>query len=531
MSSKIIRAADLFCGAGGTSAGLVRACERLGRGIDLLAINHWEVAIETHSRNHPQVRHLCENLDSVNPRKVVPSGYLDLLVASPECTHHSIARGGKPMSDQSRASAWHVLRWAEALYIDNILVENVREFRDWRPLRKDGHPDGRYRKGHTYRAWLGALEGLGYRVEERLLRSADYGDPTTRQRLFVMARRGRRRIAWPESSHAQQANGLPGWRPAREIIDWATPGESIFTRKRPLAPNTIARIAAGLKKFGGDAAEPFLVMLYGTGLARSVDRPLPTVTAQGQHIGLCEPFLVNYHGSHKGKSDGDRRVCPVNEPLPTQDTANRFGLCEPFIVPQFGEREGQEPRTHSVDDPLPTVTGHGAGALVQPFLLPNEGIHRGNAARSVDDPVPTITASRGGGHLVEPFLMQVNHGKNDSGRPRDLDQPLPTLTSKNAHALIEPFILKYYGTGVAHSVDEPLDTVTTKDRFGLIEVNGVKCALDIRFRMLLVPELAAAMGFPASYDFAGNKGERVKQIGNAVSVGLGEALCHALLAG
>jgi DNA (cytosine-5)-methyltransferase 1 len=261
-----IRAADLFCGAGGTSTGLALAAQELGVDIDLLAINHWDVAIATHSANHPCARHLCERLDNVDPRKTVPGGRLHLLAASPECTHHSNARGGKPMSDQSRASAWHILwhilRWAEALYIDDILVENVREFESWGPLGVNGRPLER-RRGETFLAFLNALESLGYKVEWRLLNAADYGDATTRERLFIQARRGNRRPTWPEGTHSRDGEITPfgekqKWRAAREIIDWSIPSESIFHRRKPLAESTLRRIEAGLRKFGGRAAEPFI---------------------------------------------------------------------------------------------------------------------------------------------------------------------------------------------------------------------------------------------------------------------------------
>src|SRR6266404_9126646 len=144
-----IEAVDLFCGAGGTSTGLAHACTFLGYQLKLVAINHWDVAIDTHSTNHPSTTHLCESVDNVDPRKTVPSGRLNILVASPECTHHSNARGGRPMSDQSRATAWAILRWAEALYIDNIIIENVREFKTWGPLGADGRPL-KSKRGHTY---------------------------------------------------------------------------------------------------------------------------------------------------------------------------------------------------------------------------------------------------------------------------------------------------------------------------------------------------------------------------------------------
>ncbi len=200
-TGNIIEAVDLFCGAGGTSAGLYDAADELGYIVNLLAINHWDVAIETHIRNHRAANHICESLDNVNPRDVVPDRFLDIMVASPECIHHSNARGGKPRDEQSRASAWHVLRWAEALRIEGILIENVPEFRDWRPLTKKGKPDKRYAKGCTYRAFLNALASLGYTLEDRVLNAADYGDATSRRRVFILARRGRKKITWPEITH------------------------------------------------------------------------------------------------------------------------------------------------------------------------------------------------------------------------------------------------------------------------------------------------------------------------------------------
>lgn len=221
MSQKLIYAVDLFCGAGGTSTGLLKACEDLGYRLNLLAINHWDVAIATHSANHHYAQHICENLDNVNPRKVIPSGFLDILIASPECTHHSNARGGKPRSDQSRASAWHVLRWAEALRINNILIENVREFQSWGPLGVNDMPL-KSRKGETFRAFLIALASLGYKVDYKILNAAYYGDPTTRERLFIIAQKGRKPIKWPEPTHTPDgSSNLFGktkhWRTAREI--------------------------------------------------------------------------------------------------------------------------------------------------------------------------------------------------------------------------------------------------------------------------------------------------------------------------
>lgn len=323
-----LMAADLFCGAGGTSSGLLAAALECDVKLKLLAINHWDIAIQTHLANHPEVQHYCESLDNLNPRHLVPSGRLRLLVASPECTNHSMAKGGIPRSDQSRATAWHVLRWCEALRVDDVLIENVKEFMKWGPLDDHGHPV-KSKEGDTFKAFVAALESLNYRVEYRVLTAADYGDPTTRKRLFIIARRKRKKIDWPIPSHSEHATeGMLPWRTAREIIDWGFEGSSIFGRKRPLAKSTMARIAAGLKKHGGSEAKPFLVMLYGTNKARSIDRPLPTVTAGGGHIALCQPFIIPLnHGA------GDLRSYSMGTPMPTVTTFDAWAFVQPVLEP------------------------------------------------------------------------------------------------------------------------------------------------------------------------------------------------------
>lgn len=171
-------AADLFCGAGGASTGLVRACDALGVKLNLLAVNHWPTAVQTHLLNHPNVRHKCEAIERINPRVEVPGGRLHLLLAGPECTHHSNAAGGRPKNEQSRASAWHIAKWAQELYIDTILIENVPEFRSWGPVGVDGRPL-KSKRGETFTAFLNVLKSLGYRVDVKILNAADYGDPTT----------------------------------------------------------------------------------------------------------------------------------------------------------------------------------------------------------------------------------------------------------------------------------------------------------------------------------------------------------------
>lgn len=394
--SFIVTAADLFCGAGGSSTGLVKAAKETGHRLDLLAINHWPVAVATHTRNHPWARHLCADLSAVDPNKVIPGGRLDLLIASPECTHHSIARGGKPCSDQSRASAWHVCHWAERLRPAHILVENVREFAGWGPLGDDGRPD-KARKGETFRAWEAALRSMGYTVESRVLNAADYGDATSRRRLFVQAVRSGA-ITWPEATHAGR------WRPARDIIDWNLRGESVTKRSRPLAPRTLKRIEVGLKRFGGEA---FIAVLRGTRAdqegtwAKSVDVPLGTISAGGLHAALCQPFVIPMEHS------GRQPVRSADEPLPTITTAKggSFGLCQPFVV-NVAHEGGDGSRVRSVEEPLPTIpAGHrGELAVCQPFLTKYYGSVKG--ARPVTEPLDTVTA-KDRFALVQPGTLDI----------------------------------------------------------------------------------------------------------------------------
>lgn len=328
MKTSEIEGADLFCGAGGTSEGMMRAAEERGVKLNLLAINHWDTAVSSHSLNHPAVRHRCESLDAVNPRKAVPGGRLHIMAASPECTGHSAAAGGMPRNEQSRATAWHVTRWISDLIVDNVLMENVREFLDWGPLLergitwrgryyKKGRPDPR-RKGETFKAFIRALEGMNYRVEYRIQCAADFGDPTSRRRLIIMARRNGRQIRWPEPTHGP---GRLPHRTAREIIDWSIESKSIFGRRRPLCANTLHRIEVGLKKFCSERAQPFLVKLYGTNTAASIDDPLPTITAGGNHFGLAQPFLTKFYGTGTAVS--------IDEPLDTVTTKDRFALVQP----------------------------------------------------------------------------------------------------------------------------------------------------------------------------------------------------------
>lgn len=549
--STTILACDLFCGSGGTSTGLMQAAEELGLGINLVAVNHWQTAINTHTANHPSVTHYCEDLETVNPRHAVPGGHLHLLVASPECTHHSNARGGRPMSDQSRASAWHVLRWADALHIENILIENVKEFQNWGPLHgctcglgdsaaiagphsqdcKQGRPIAAM-KGRLYRQFLASLRALGYTVSERVLNAADFGDATTRHRLFIQARRGTKRPLWPVSTHLRQGEdpmGLlteyPKWKPARDIIDWSLPSKSIYERKRPLAPATMARIMAGLRKYsglpflvpslseregqaprthdlnaplptvttfgGGNLVEPFLIGAggpVGAGEPQSTAHPLGTVLTEN-HRALVQPFVIGQQSCAAPRSvksplptiatagaislvqpylvvlRNHSDVLTIDEPVPTLTTGGNMALAEPFIVPTT--HGGGHERSYGLKNPLPTITTahRGEMALAEPFLMV---FRESRGARPLDKPAPTITTGGDFG-LCEPYLTEFHGGATSAGRTRSTRDPLCTIDTSNRVGIAEPFLVSYYGQGGPASLSEPLNTVTTRDRFALAD--------------------------------------------------------------
>lgn len=525
---KHLEIADLFCGAGGTSAGAVEAIESLGYGARLTAINHWDVAIATHTANHPEARHLCTSLDNINPRDLFEAGKLDLLWASPECTHHSVARGGMPINDQSRSTAWCVVRWAEALRPGVVLVENVPEFETWGAIGTNGRPL-KGKRGATFLAWVGALESLGYSVDWRVLCAADYGDPTTRKRLFVQCVRGRRKIVWPEPTHGEviaedMYSQRKQWVPARDIIDWSVQGTSIYDRKRPLSPKTMKRIMAGLEKFG---LKPFITPGQGerqtqTPRTHDVDAPAPTVTAQG-HLHMAEPFLITME--HAGS------VRDIKRPLPTITTAKggAIAVAEPFLVQvahgNGADANGDKRRSRSLGLPLPTVCGErGEWAFIEPHLLPQQS---DGALRPCSQPSPTV-ATAGAIALVQPFIISAG---GPECAARGVSEPVGTVLTRDHRALVAPYLVEYYGNGRATSVDVPLGTATTKARFGLarpiVVIEGERYLLDIRFRMLQPKELAAAQGFRRDYQFTGNKTEQVKQIGNAVPRNLARALVLA----
>lgn len=355
---------DLFAGGGGASTGIAHA---LGRDPDI-AVNHSAAAIAMHEANHPTTKHLCASVWDVVPREVCGRREVELLWASPDCRHFSRAKGSAPVSKGVRSLAHVVIEWARAVRPRLICLENVEEFAGWGPVLDDGRPCPR-RKGESFRAWLAQLDWLGYRVEYRSLVAADYGAPTTRRRLFLVARRDGDSIAWPTPTHGP---GLDRpWRTAAEIIDWSVPCPSIFERRRPLAEATQRRIARGLQRFVLETAEPFIVKMRGTSAAhiaasaRSIHAPIGTISAGGIHHALVAAWITKHYGGvtghgldrpigtitsqdhhslttatlHPGQADhraevraflvkyyGSSTAAGVRDPLDTVTTRDRFGL-------------------------------------------------------------------------------------------------------------------------------------------------------------------------------------------------------------
>lgn len=462
---KVLNTVDLFCGAGGATTGLEEALRRKGMRHRGIAINHWKVAVSTMKLNHKDVDTLQMSIEEAVPADLVPSGEVDILWASPSCTHHSRAKGGKPRSNQLRAQPELILTWTDQLYIKRIIVENVPEFVEWTPLTKDGRPmkslikdcemlkNGRLvhmRVGSCFKAWVEALEARNYIVDWRVVNCADYGDATTRRRFFLKAvRRGCGKIVWPEPKYSENpepelfGNKKP-WRGIRECLDFDDIGTSIFNRKKPLARNTLKRIAAGLKKFCG------------------------------------MDFQIDMLGA--GGPDGCR-VRSIDKPMATQHCANRTAIVRPFVVRLRNNETAQ-----SVEEPLSTISCSGAHhMLCQPFI----------------------------------FTEQTNNA------PRSVDKPMPTLTCGGAMRVIMPFVVDNANGGILVDQSGPMNTITTKDNhmgvFPMLEDGRV---IDIRIRMLKPSELAAAHSFPSDYKLTGNRGEQVKQIGNSVPVMTAAAMCE-----
>jgi len=538
---------DYFCGGGGGSTGLE---DGLGRTVDI-AKNHDEAAISLHERNHPHAQHLQTDVFSGDPREETGGRRVGWFHMSPDCTHHSQAGGGQPRKKSIRDLAWIGCKWAGRVRPRLISCENVKQIQKWGPLiakrdkltgrviKLDGTvaavgervpvqeqyliPDKgelfgsrakrrqRRRKfarhgmpiARTWNQFVGQLKGMGYAVEWRILKASDYGTPTIRERLFMIARCDGRPIVWPQATHAENPKEWQKpWAQGHQCIDW-----SIFGREKPYAVATMQRIAKGVFKYVLNCADPFIVPIANWSSRNSVQslrEPLRTVTAwpRGGSFALVSPVLA---------------------PLTQQEAK-----------PQAADTEARK----------------GELAKFSAFLAQANGGYNTTAAHDMRKPVSVITQTGSQQQLVTASLATLR--RNCVGR--DLREPLPVVTAGGEHhALVEyslspsdeagalkvsAFLMQYYSEGGQWgALDKPLNTITTKDRLALVTVHLAGepyVIVDIRLRMLQPHELYRAQGFPANYVIdQGHDGrkltktEQVRMCGNSVCPPVMAALARA----
>lgn len=513
---------DLFAGGGGASTGIEWA---LGRSPDL-GLNHSLAALRNHALNHPETAHLVDDIRRVDPFVATRGQPVDLLWASPDCRHFSPAKGGKPCNPKVRTLPWEVTRWAREVKPRLICVENVPAMQTWGPLHDD-HTNGcaskadleldeaafekcttkrchfakpiKARAGETWREWISAFEAEGYQVAFWVLRADHFGAPTSRKRLFVVARRDGIAPVCPKPTHGE---GLLPVRTAAECINWEDLGQSIFDADGNThhAPATLRRIATGVMRFVVEAAKPFIVTCNhgGEGFrGQSIDEPFRTLTAAHDAHGVVDAVVV-----------------------PT------------LIQSGYGERKGQKPRVLDIQKPVPTIVAGGVKArLVSAFLAKHYGHGPSRTGgwpggASLEKPVGTLTTQDH--HSLVAASLEKFYGTAGGAAA---DQPLGTVTAGGGkHALVAAFLSTYYGQSVGRAVDEPMATITTKDRHAVVtvEIDGVTYAIvDIRMRMLKPSELKLAQGFPPSYRLEGTNKLQVSLIGNSVPPQFAEAHVRA----
>lgn len=476
---------DYFAGGGGASTGMEQA---LGRHVTL-AVNHNPKAVAMHERNHPHTQHACEDVFQFDIVKWLGMRLWDIWWTSPDCTHHSRAKGGKPLDNKRRALADVVCDVVEVLPAWQrprlICLENVSEWVEWGPLDDDGRPDPA-RKGECFRAWVARLEAAGYVVEWRTKRvCANHGAPTTRTRLVLIARCDGLPIVWPEGMFADPKlkasarKGKKAWRTAgSHVIDFSIPGKSIFGRPKPLADATLTRIARGIRKFVLDR-EPFIVPVTHHKPRRNhpMDEPLPTVTcANGGELAFASPCLVHTAHADVGKN-GSRRwgagERAADVPLNTVTRSQDMAVIEAAFV--SGVTQASTPRVFDADAPLPTVTTAKGGELtaVTPILVQTGyGEREGQAPRVLDVDKPLGTAMATGNKFAIATTHMLRLQGNDR-RDRAADEPLGAVCAGGEHhAQIAAFMAQHNLDNVGHAMGEPVSTITrTGAQQGLVEID------------------------------------------------------------
>lgn len=538
---------DLFCGAGGTSTGVENAryegrqCAKV-----IGCVNHDANAIASHAANHPDAMHFTEDIRTLElspliahiakMRKLYPDAFV-VLWASLECTNFSKAKGGQPRDADSRTLAEHLFRYIEAINPDYIQIENVEEFMSWGDLDENGKPISKD-AGRLYQQWVANVCGYGYRFVHRILNSADYGAYTSRRRFFGIFAKGSLPIVFPEPTHSKEgAAGLFGrlhrWKPVREVLDFSDEGESIFGRKKPLVDATLERIYAGLIKFVAGGKEAFMVKWNsmsraGKYHAPGIDEPCPTVATQSR-LGVAQvSFLSKYYGgSPEGKSVsveepagaittrdhhsfitayyGNGHNHSIDEPAPTLTTKDRLA----FVDMQYGNGTPCD-----IETPAPTVTTNPKHQLVtcKPWIM-NTSFK--NTGSSIDEPAQTVTANRKWHYLMNPQFQSAGGS---------VDSPCFTLIARMDK--MPPYLIQTE-QGEMAIVIEPDDSPAMVKIKQFMALYGI---IDIKMRMLRIPELKRTMGFPSDYVLVGTQADQKKFIGNAVEVNMARVLCEALCA-
>lgn len=538
---------DLFCGAGGTSTGVENAryegrqCAKV-----IGCVNHDANAIASHAANHPDAMHFTEDIRTLElspliahiakMRKLYPDAFV-VLWASLECTNFSKAKGGQPRDADSRTLAEHLFRNIEAINPDYIQIENVEEFMSWGDLDENGKPISKD-AGRLYQQWVANVCGYGYRFVHRILNSADYGAYTSRRRFFGIFAKGSLPIVFPEPTHSKEgAAGLFGrlhrWKPVREVLDFSDEGESIFGRKKPLVDATLERIYAGLIKFVAGGKEAFMVKWNsmsraGKYHAPGIDEPCPTVATQSR-LGVAQvSFLSKYYGgSPEGKSVsveepagaittrdhhsfitayyGNGHNHSIDEPAPTLTTKDRLA----FVDMQYGNGTPCD-----IETPAPTVTTNPKHQLVtcKPWIM-NTSFK--NTGSSIDEPAQTVTANRKWHYLMNPQFQSAGGS---------VDSPCFTLIARMDK--MPPYLIQTE-QGEMAIVIEPDDSPAMVKIKQFMALYGI---IDIKMRMLRIPELKRIMGFPSDYVLVGTQADQKKFIGNAVEVNMARVLCEALCA-
>ncbi|MEW5832173.1 MAG: DNA cytosine methyltransferase [Campylobacterota bacterium] len=540
---------DLFAGGGGASEGIRAA---IGRDPDV-AVNHDPDAVAMHQVNHPDTIHFTADVFEVDPKTIFPEYPVGLLWASPACTHFSKARGSKPVCKQLRSLAWVVVKWAKLRRPKMIFLENVEEFTDWGPVLDDGQPCP-VRKGETFSRFVGELEKLGYQVEWRELRAHEYGAPTIRKRLFMVATCYGNAPVWPEATHGG-SKGLKPYRTAADIIDWSVPSYSIFMTKeqvreqklrinRPLKDASLRRIGKGLKKFVMQSKNPYIVdrpwivKNYGGpkgAIGSSIDNPLGTVTTV-DHNALATanmaPFVTTYFGERNGEADGrgtamdkplstitsggmrhglvSAEVAPfimmnntghpggvMNDPLHTVTTGNHHAMISPVLIGI--DNKSSKGSSWGPLDPLTTITTENRHALIENEMVQLLHVVRdftSSVGSPVGDPIGTITTN-GNGKAALCVSYAIKFRGTNYGYP--VDEPAHTITAAGTHqGIVQTFLSTYYGQGqdIGQDVSDPLRTVVTKDRFAKVDVvfdplTGASWDIETMDRIIQVREFIA----------------------------------------